>query len=78
MDLYAAINDLRSRKEQVEKLIQVVEGIARERNASPGSVRGRGRKSMSAEERLVVSERMRKYWAGKRVARGMGAGSAAV
>jgi hypothetical protein len=45
----------------MEKLI---EGVPPQ--APPRTLMKRGRKSMSREERLEVSARMRRYWAGRR------------
>ena len=64
MDLNKAIRDL---YEELEKLNQVIESL--EHFQSTGTLPApphRGRKSMDAEERKLVSERMRKYWAGRR------------
>lgn len=64
MDLNKAIRDLR---EELEKLNQVIASI--EEFESTGTLpppRRRGRKSMPEQERLLVSERMKKYWASRR------------
>ena len=70
MDLYKAIQDLYAEKEKLERVIASLEELQRTAGtlpvllAKPG--KRRGRKSMSSEERQEVSERMRKYWAGRR------------
>jgi hypothetical protein len=64
MDLNKAIRDLR---EELEKLNEVIASL--EHFQSTGTLpppRRRGRKSMPAEERLRVAERMKNYWAGRR------------
>jgi len=64
MDLNKAIRELH---EELEKINQVIESL--EQFQSTGTLpepRRRGRKSMAAEERLIVSARMKKYWAAKR------------
>jgi len=64
MDLNRAIRDLR---EELEKLNEVIASL--EHFQSTGTLplpRRRGRKSMPAEERRRVSERMKKYWARRR------------
>ena len=70
MDLYKAIQELYAEKEKLERVIASLEEL--QRNAGdlpelpPKPVKRRGRKSMNTEERQEVSERMRKYWAGRR------------
>lgn len=64
MDLNKAIRDLH---EELEKLNQLIEAL--EEFKSTGTLpapRRRGRKSMGEQERQVVSERMKKYWANRR------------
>ena len=69
MDLYKAIQDLYAEKEKLERVIASLEELQRTAGAMPvlpKPVKRRGRKSMSPTERQEVSERMRKYWAGRR------------
>jgi len=69
MDLYKALQDLYAEKDRLERAIASLEELQRMGSALPDSEKDRGRrgrKSMSAEERLEVSKRMRKYWAGRR------------
>lgn len=64
MDLNKAIRDLHK---ELEKLNQLIEAL--EEFKSTGTLpapRRRGRKSMGEQERQVVSERMKKYWADRR------------
>ena len=70
MDLYKAIQDLYAEKEKLERVIASLEELQRaaEAVAPPPSEAGkrRGRKSMGSKERQEVSERMKKYWAGRK------------
>lgn len=72
MDLYRAIRELEQEKKRLDGVIGSLEellaaeaegGVAPK--PKPGRSR-RGRKDMTAEERLVVSERMRQYWKARR------------
>ena len=70
MDLYKAIQDLYAEKEKLEHVIASLEELQRTGSAIPAlpkSAKRRGRKSMNSEERQEVAERMRKYWAGRRI-----------
>jgi hypothetical protein len=69
MDLYKAIQDLYAEKEKLERVIASLEELQKTAGAAPAlpkSSKRRGRKSMSSEERQEVSERMKKYWSGRR------------
>lgn len=70
MDLYKAIQDLYAEKEKLERVIASLEDLQRAAGGGippvPKSGKRRGRKSMSADERLEVSARMKKYWASRR------------
>jgi len=69
MDLYKAIQELYSEKEKLERVIASLEELQRAASVAPVTSKGakrRGRKSMNARERQEVSERMKKYWAGRR------------
>jgi len=71
MDLYKAIQDLYAEKEKLERVIASLEELQRSANpATPATSSGkrRGRKSMNPKERQEVSERMKKYWEGRRKA----------
>jgi hypothetical protein len=64
MDLNKAIRDL---YRELQKLNQVIASM--EHFESTGTLpppRRRGRKSMGEEERELVSQRMKKYWANRR------------
>ena len=62
------IRDLLDEKAVVEQAISALEELQRSIRANSiiGDRRRRGRKFMHPEERLMVSERMKKYWAAKR------------
>jgi len=69
MDLYKAIQDLYAEKEKLERVIASLEELQRSAGTLPPLPKAagrRGRKSMSPEERQEVSERMKKYWEGRR------------
>ena len=70
MDLNKVIQDLYAKKGKLERVIASLEELQRTGSAAvqlpKGAIR-RGRKSMGARERAEVSERMRKYWASRRL-----------
>ena len=69
MDLRKTIQDLIAEKEKLERVIASLEELQRAAAVNPlvpGRDKRRGRKSMGAQERQEVSERMKKYWAGRR------------
>jgi hypothetical protein len=69
MDLYKAIQDLYAEKEKLERVIASLEELQQAAGSLPvlpKAVNRRGRKSMSSKERKEVSERMKKYWEGRR------------
>jgi hypothetical protein len=61
MDLWKALRELHQERERLNALIAHLEAL--KRGSKPGKSPRRGRKSMPPEERQVVSERMRAYWA---------------
>lgn len=64
MDLNKAIRDLH---EELDKLNQVINSLEEfQRTGTLPTPRRRGRKSMDAGEREIVSERMKKYWESRR------------
>jgi hypothetical protein len=65
VDLYKAIRELHEERKRLERIIAFLEkGLAEKKTqAAP---KRRGRKSMDAEERKLVSERMRRYWEARR------------
>jgi hypothetical protein len=66
MDVFKAIRDLIDERKRIEQMIAYFEGKQVEH--APAKSR-RGRKAMSAEERVRVSERMKRYWELRRVGR---------
>ena len=70
MDLSKVIQDLNAEKAKLERVIASLEELQRFAGLAvppaPGSGERRGRKPMSPEEKLAVSERMKKYWASRR------------
>lgn len=74
VDVENLVRQLRERLIFVEEALTRLEQLADSTKAKTATSRRRGRKSMGADERSVVSERMRRYWAGRRAARGEGKG----
>ena len=68
MDFWKALSELRQERQRLDKLIASLDALKRGTRA--GKTARRGRKSMPPEERQVVSERMRAYWAKRRGAAG--------
>jgi hypothetical protein len=66
MDVYGALRELYQEKQKLDTAITALEAGLRQ--STRGLVKRRGRKSMGSEERVLVSERMRKYWEAKRMA----------
>jgi len=62
MDINKTLQELYSQKARLETAIAALEELQRSR-ATPPNGRRRGRKSMSAAERMEVSARMTRYWA---------------
>ena len=72
MDVFKIIQELYREKLRLERIIESLEGME-DRPAQAGAPAGRrGRKSMNAEERREVSQRMKAYWAARRAAKGGG------
>lgn len=73
VDLRSAIRELYEEKKRLEEAIASLEELLRSKGGSElrapadlGVRKQRGRKTMPPEERRVVSERMKKYWARRR------------
>ena len=83
MDLRKTIAELYEEKARLDRVIASLEQLAEEPPVVPLGVPRRGRKYMSPQERRKVSERMRRYWAGRKatekpdVQQAMGSASAA-
>ena len=66
MDLQKTIDFLRGEIIRLESVVASLEEIRDGVTGSPLQMKRGGRKSMSAEDRQKVAERMRRYWAGRR------------
>ena len=69
MDIDKAIQELRSQRTRLERVIASLEELQRSAAVVPPlapPVKCRGRKFMDPQERQEVSQRMRKYWAARR------------
>ena len=69
MDLYKTIGELHGELDKLDHVIAALEELQGVHHSAEGLAiqpSRRGRKSMSAEERLEVAERMKKYWANRR------------
>jgi hypothetical protein len=66
MDFRKTIRHLQGERAKIDAAILMLEELIATRDASPPPLRRRGRKSMGAAERQEVSERMRRYWEGRR------------
>ena len=64
MDYKRALNELYQARQQLSEVIRNLESLRQGKQPPPLS--RRGRKSMPAAEREVVSKRMRNYWASRR------------
>lgn len=80
MDLSKTIAELYEERARLDRVIESLQQLGGTSVAVPINASRRGRKFMSPEERREVSERMRRYWAGRKAAeqpRVMSAASAA-
>lgn len=69
MNVDQLIRDLYSQKEKLVRAIAALEELALDRQRVVpfrAPTERRGRKSMGADERREVSQRMKKYWAARR------------
>jgi hypothetical protein len=67
MDLSGTIRSLRAELARIDAAIAALQGVGSATGAGATPPRSkRGRKSMAPEERQVVAERMRRYWAQRR------------
>ena len=64
MDLQKLLQECYRQREILGRAIAMLEELAKPDSGPPRS--RRGRKSMGEEERRQVSERMKKYWAGRK------------
>jgi hypothetical protein len=72
MDVLKALRELYLEKSRLDRLIAICESKIKEQDRRLSRSK-RGRKSMSPEERKIVSERMRTYWAKRRTGKDGGA-----
>lgn len=70
MNLNQTITELRAERDQLDRVIAQLESLAAFGNGEQPARSTRGRKSMGEAERHEVSERMKRYWAKRRKARG--------
>jgi len=73
MDLSKTIAELYQEKSRLDKVIASLEQLGESAAPAPLLMQRRGRKFMSPQERRQVSDRMRKYWAGRKAAEHPGA-----
>lgn len=64
MDYRTALDELYRERRRLDEVIKNLEALVQGKQPPPLS--RRGRKSMSEDERQLVAERMRKYWASRR------------
>jgi hypothetical protein len=64
MDLTKAIRELHGELDQVNEIIAALEQF--ESTGTLPAPRRRGRTTMATQERKLVSERMKQYWASRR------------
>ena len=70
MDLNKALRELYEERDRVDRAIQALESGRMARSRATAGHR-RGRRMMSAEERLEVSKRMTEYWRNRRAQKAM-------
>ena len=76
MDLEKAIRDLLAERDRISGIIAQLELMQQHQGDGPARTqKQRGRKSMSDEERAIVSNRMRQYWETRRKAKDSANGS---
>jgi len=66
MDLQKTIDFLRGEIGRLERVVASLEKLRDGVTLAPPQKKRSGRKFMSDKERLEVSERMKKYWTGRR------------
>jgi hypothetical protein len=64
MDLHSILFELHAERKRLGRIIEALEQmVSRAQEAKP---KRRGRKRMDAASRQAVSQRMKRYWAGKK------------
>ncbi len=70
MDLLKAIRQLYDERDRLDRVIQALEELQKKAGTARAEAEAlagrRGRKGMGEEERQAVSERMKKYWSGRK------------
>ena len=66
MNIHQAIKELLAEKERLDRAIAHLEGMQKQRVDGAPTQKRRGRKTMDAEARREVSERMKRYWEARR------------
>jgi hypothetical protein len=66
LDLSNALDELRARLALIEHAIPIMQQLNGTPDTDGTPKRRRGRKAMNQEQRAEVSERMKKYWQGRR------------
>ena len=65
MDYRRILQELYAERDKLDRAIEQLESLA-SGSSVDGRPKRRGRKSMGAEERKIVSIRMKRYWAARR------------
>ena len=66
MNIHQAIKELLAEKERLDRAIAHLEGMQKQRGDAAPAAKRRGRKTMDAQARRQVSERMKRYWEARR------------
>ena len=66
MNIHQAIKELLVEKERLDRAIAHLEGMQKQRGDVAPLPKRRGRKTMDAQARREVSERMKRYWEARR------------
>ena len=66
MNIHQAIKELLAEKERLDRAIAHLEGMQKQRGDGAPAQKRRGRKTMDAQARREVSERMKRYWEARR------------
>ena len=66
MNIHQAIKELLAEKERLDRAIAHLEGMQKQRGDGDAPQKRRGRKTMDAQARREVSERMKRYWEARR------------
>ena len=69
-DLYRIIRELVEERNKLDRIISSLEQMIQSDIALPKEPKRRGRKSMDSAARKEVSERMKRYWAKRRIETG--------